>query len=150
MPIAIPKPAISSRRGVAVKSPSSSAMSRGRCAAFNIYGIPYNYDIRDPMRRAGRRVQSGGVGAASDVRASLDAFRRIVQALRMNEGARGAARRVGSAQLFALQQIAEHPGASINDIAALTFTHQSSVSVVVQRLVRRGLAASVVASDDRR
>src|SRR5262245_6392117 len=102
------------------------------------------------MRHAERRGRPGGTGAASDVRASLDAFRRIVQALRMNDGARGAARRLGSAQLFALQQIAEHPGASVNDIAALTFTHQSSVSVVVQRLVRRGLAASVVASDDRR
>ena len=76
-------------------------------------------------------------------------FRRIVQALRAG---RAGERRAGlsSAQLFALQQIAEHPGASINDVAALTFTHQSSVSVVIQRLVDSGSSPKVPASDDRR
>lgn len=86
----------------------------------------------------------------ADVRAALDAFRRIVQALRTE--ARHGDRRgpISHAQLFALQQIARHPRASVNDIAALTFTHQSSVSVVVQRLVRRGLVERIAASDDRR
>lgn len=86
----------------------------------------------------------------AEVRVALDAFRRIVQALRT--GARPGDLRgsVSHAQLFALQQIAKHPRSSINDIAALTFTHQSSVSVVVQRLVRRGLVAKVAARDDRR
>src|SRR5437764_1001235 len=86
----------------------------------------------------------------ADVREALDAFRRIVQALRLggHESERGA--RLSSAQLFALQQIAEHPRISINELAARTFTHQSSVSVVVQRLVRRKLVAKVAASDDRR
>ena len=83
---------------------------------------------------------------SDDVRAVLDAFRRIVQALR---GDRGRAT-LSSAQLFALQRLAEHPGASINDLAALTFTHQSSVSVVVQRLVRQQLVAKITAPDDRR
>jgi DNA-binding MarR family transcriptional regulator len=88
--------------------------------------------------------------SSAEVRTVLDAFRRIVQALRA--GARGGDRRVGlsSAQLFALQQVGEHPGASINDVAALTFTHQSSVSVVIQRLVRQRLVASVAARHDRR
>jgi DNA-binding MarR family transcriptional regulator len=73
-----------------------------------------------------------------------------VQALRA--GARDGERRAGlsSAQLFALQQIAEHPGASINDVAALTFTHQSSVSVVIQRLVAQRLVAKGAPSHDRR
>jgi DNA-binding MarR family transcriptional regulator len=88
--------------------------------------------------------------APSDVRGALDALRLIVQALRL--GAREGRRRAGlsSAQLFALQRIAENPRASINDLAALTFTHQSSVSVVIQRLVDQGLVAKVAASDDRR
>lgn len=87
---------------------------------------------------------------AAEIRAALDAFRLIVQALRI--GAREGERRAGlsSAQLFALQRIAEHPRASINDLAALTFTHQSSVSVVIQRLVERRLVAKVAAADDRR
>jgi DNA-binding MarR family transcriptional regulator len=86
----------------------------------------------------------------AEVRHALDALRLIVQALRL--GAREGEHRAGlnGAQLFALQRIAENPRASINDLAALTFTHQSSVSVVIQRLVDRGLVAKVAASDDRR
>jgi DNA-binding MarR family transcriptional regulator len=84
------------------------------------------------------------------VRSALDAVRRIVQAVRAAGRNGGRAAALSSAQLFALQQIAEHPRASINEIAALTFTHQSSVSVVVQRLVGRRLVAKVPADDDRR
>jgi DNA-binding MarR family transcriptional regulator len=86
---------------------------------------------------------------SSDMRSALDAFRRIVQALRAG-GEIGHPGGVSSAQLFALAQIAEHPGVSINDLAALTFTHQSSVSIVVQRLVGRRLVAKVAARSDRR
>jgi DNA-binding MarR family transcriptional regulator len=85
----------------------------------------------------------------SDVRVALDAFRRIVQALR-TDARRGDLGPVSHAQLFALQQIAAHPRSSINDVAALTFTHQSSVSVVVSRLVERRLVERVEARDDRR
>jgi DNA-binding MarR family transcriptional regulator len=87
---------------------------------------------------------------ATEVRGALDAFRRIVQALRSSS--RDAERRVGlsAAQLFALQQLAGIPGASINDLAARTFTHQSSVSVVVRRLVERKLVAKTTSADDRR
>ena len=89
------------------------------------------------------------VKTAPEVRATLDAFRRIVQALRVGrEGRRASA--VSGAQLFALQQIADHPDASVGDIAARTFTHQSSVSVVIQRLVEAQLVAKVPAQDDRR
>jgi DNA-binding MarR family transcriptional regulator len=85
---------------------------------------------------------------AADVRAALDAFRRIVQALRMDRAERP--RGLSSAQLFAMQQIAEHPGASVNELASLTFTHQSSVSVVVQRLVEQRLVVRKTAPEDRR
>jgi DNA-binding MarR family transcriptional regulator len=85
-----------------------------------------------------------------DIRTSLDAFRRIVQALRTSS--RDAERRVGltSAQLFALQQLAMSPATSVNELAARTFTHQSSVSVVVQRLVAQRLVVKMAARDDRR
>jgi DNA-binding MarR family transcriptional regulator len=94
-----------------------------------------------PRRRAS--------AAAADVREALDALRRIVQALR-TPATDGGRQRLTSAQLFALQRLAERPGASLNELAALTFTHQSSVSVVVHRLVERGLVASVHAKDDHR
>ncbi len=86
----------------------------------------------------------------NDVRTALDAIRRIIQALRV--GARAVERDLGisTAQLFALQQLAAAPGASINDVAARTFTHQSSVSVVIRRLVEQRLVAKVTAQDDRR
>lgn len=85
-----------------------------------------------------------------DVREALDALRRIVQVLRASS--RDIEGRVGlsSAQLFALHQLATSPGASVNDLAARTFTHQSSVSVVVQRLVKRRLVVKETASSDRR
>lgn len=84
-----------------------------------------------------------------EVRATLDAFRRIVQALRVGSDGRRVTG-VSGAQLFALQQIADHPHASVNDVAARTFTHQSSVSVVIRRLVDARLVAKVPAADDRR
>lgn len=97
-------------------------------------------------------TRAGSPGARRrprDVQAVLDAFRLIVQALRGGmEGRRASG--ISGAQLFALQQIAAHPHASVNDIAARTFTHQSSVSVVIQRLVQRKLVAKVPAPDDRR
>ena len=85
-----------------------------------------------------------------DLRVAIDAFRRIVQALRTSN--RDAEHRVGlsAAQLFALQQLEAHPGSSINELAAHTFTHQSSVSVVVRRLVQRRLVAKMTAREDRR
>src|SRR6478672_5335244 len=99
-----------------------------------------------PSRDSGaRRAARPGAPHLPDVRVALDAFRHVVQALRVGRAGEGYAG-LGSAQLFALQQIAEHPDASINDIAALTFTHQSSVSVVIQRLVRQRLVAKGTAS----
>jgi DNA-binding MarR family transcriptional regulator len=81
----------------------------------------------------------------------LDAIRRIVQALRVS--ARRAERDVGltAAQLFVLHRLADGGGPlSVNELAARTFTHQSTVSVVVQRLVDRGLVARERSSTDGR
>ena len=101
-----------------------------------------------PPRRPRSSTAPGTDATPPEVRATLDAFRHIVQALR--HGATGRRPAVSGAQLFALQQIAAHPDASINEIAARTFTHQSSVSVVVQRLVDARLVVKVPAQDDRR
>ncbi len=85
-----------------------------------------------------------------EVRLALDGFRRIVQTLR--NASRDAEQRLGlsAAQLFALQQLAAAPGTSVNELAARTFTHQSSVSVVVRRLVAKRLVLKVTAREDRR
>jgi DNA-binding MarR family transcriptional regulator len=80
----------------------------------------------------------------------LDALRRMTRHLRLAD--REAEHRLGisGAQLFTLQQIARSPAQSINDLADLTHTHQSSVSVVVRRLVDQGLAARRQSAEDAR
>ena len=90
------------------------------------------------------------IARASDTRAVLDSVRRIVRAL--HESSRAAEKQVGvtGAQLFVLQKLAEAPGLSLNEIAARTHTHQSSVSTVVSRLVARGLVLRAPAAADAR
>jgi DNA-binding MarR family transcriptional regulator len=88
--------------------------------------------------------------AADDIQAILDGIRFLVHRLR--ESSREAERRLGlsSAQIFVLQHLSAAGELSINDLATRTYTHQSSVSVVVSRLVRKGLVKRGRAADDRR
>src|SRR4051812_42732047 len=69
----------------------------------------------------------------------LNSIRLIVQDLR--EASRAAEARFGlsGAQLFVLQTLAGERTMSVNELAARTYTHQSSVSGVVKKLVRRKL-----------
>jgi DNA-binding MarR family transcriptional regulator len=81
---------------------------------------------------------------------AMDALRRIVRGLRVSS--RAAERELGlsSAQLFVLQRLAEEPGASLGRLAERTLTDPSSVSVVLARLVERGLVRRGTAPDDAR
>jgi DNA-binding MarR family transcriptional regulator len=80
----------------------------------------------------------------------LDNLRRIVRALR--ESSRSAERAFGvsGAQLFALRVLAQSPSLSLNELAARTHTHQSTVSVVVKRLVAAKLVSRAVSAEDAR
>lgn len=91
-----------------------------------------------------------GLGSRPGSREVLDAFRRIVQALR--ESSRAAEKDVGlsGARLFILRTVAESPGLSLNELSERTRTHQSSVSVVVAHLVSEGLVARQTAVGDSR
>jgi len=88
--------------------------------------------------------------AARDGFHAVEALRQLVRLLhdsgRMAQGQTG----ISGAQLFVLRVLAEHPGLSINELAERTMTHQSSVSVVVSRLVAKGLVARAPSPDDRR
>jgi DNA-binding MarR family transcriptional regulator len=92
----------------------------------------------------------GANTSARDTRAILDAVRRIVHGLR--ESSRRAEKHVGlsGAQLFVLHKLAESPARSLNELAALTHTHQSSVSTVVARLEAAGLVRRAWSEDDGR
>lgn len=83
----------------------------------------------------------------SEAQAIMDSLRRIVQALR-----RASAQFDGltSAQAFVLRMVASREGASVNDVAALTHTHQSTASEMVARLEANGLLERRTAAGDRR
>jgi DNA-binding MarR family transcriptional regulator len=87
---------------------------------------------------------------AHDANRSLNAVRSIVRALRINTRAIEQQMGISLAQLFVLQQLAEKPADSLNELADRTATHQSSVSVVVRRLVDAGYVTRTAAAADRR
>ena len=87
---------------------------------------------------------------ADDGRVALNAIRRIVRALR--ESAAVAERRTGitGSQLFVLKILARAGVMSVNELAAETFTHQSTVSVVVRKLVAQKLVRKSASARDQR
>jgi DNA-binding MarR family transcriptional regulator len=90
------------------------------------------------------------LSVSTDVVEVFNGLRRLVHAL--HAGSRETERRLGvtGAQLFVLAQLRATPSLSINALAERTMTHQSTVSVVVRRLVRRKLVRKVRAADDAR
>ena len=87
---------------------------------------------------------------SAHVQEVLGHIRRIVRVLR--ESSRASERKIGltSAQLFVLQRLAAESPLSLNQLAERTLTHQSSVSVVVRRLVEQGLVRRRAAPRDAR
>ena len=80
----------------------------------------------------------------------MDGIRSIVRALRVNTRSIEMRLGISLAQLWVLQLLEGRPSQSVNDLAEATATHQSSVSVVVRRLVDRGLVTRTMAVEDRR
>jgi DNA-binding MarR family transcriptional regulator len=87
---------------------------------------------------------------AYPIERSMNAVRSIVRALRINTRAIELKMGISLAQLFVLQQLAERAADSLNDLAERTATHQSSVSVVVRRLVERGYVTRTSSAADKR
>ena len=68
----------------------------------------------------------------------LDSIRRLVRLLRLSDRVAQSELGLSAAQLFVLQELGKTPALSLNDLAERTLTDQSSVSVVVSRLVNSG------------
>jgi DNA-binding MarR family transcriptional regulator len=86
-----------------------------------------------------------------DLMLVLNAFRRILQELRLAAGETQARYQVSAAQLFVLDELYEAGRAlSIKELAELTMTDRSSVADVVDRLVAGGYASRGWSTDDRR
>lgn len=82
-----------------------------------------------------RATPGTGRAPRGDVVRIVDAIRSIIQSLRISGRAVEQELGISSAQLYILHELAERPAQSINELAYNTFTHQSSVSMVVSRLV---------------
>lgn len=97
------------------------------------------------------RANPTAIGAEDPaVGTAMNAIRRIVRVLR--EASRDAEKTIGvsGAQLYVMHRLAAAGPLTINELAGATATHQSSVSVVVGRLVERGLVTRGVSAGDRR
>jgi DNA-binding MarR family transcriptional regulator len=81
---------------------------------------------------------------------SINAIRRIVRALSTSARTAEATAGITGAQLLVLEKLRDARAHSLNDLADRTFTHQSTVSVVVERLVQRGLVARTRSESDAR
>jgi len=75
----------------------------------------------------------------TDSQRILDSIRRLVRLLRLSDRAAQNELGLSGAQLFVLQELGKTPSLSLNELAERTRTDQSSVSVVVTRLVEAGL-----------
>jgi DNA-binding MarR family transcriptional regulator len=80
----------------------------------------------------------------------MDGIRAVVRALRLNTRAIEKQLGISLAQLWVLQILEQKPADSLNELAVATATHQSSVSVVVSRLVDRGLVSRDASIEDSR
>lgn len=87
---------------------------------------------------------------ASDSQRILDALRRLVRLLRLYDRAAQSRLGLSAAQLYVLAELGKTPSLSLGELADRTHTDQSSVSVVVTRLVQRGLVERQRAQDDAR
>ncbi len=91
-----------------------------------------------------------GSGLHSDRSRIVDSIKSIARGLRTSGKQSLQVPGITTAQLHVLRALQVRDALSINEIAALTFTHQSSVSMVVGRLVREKLVSRAASKTDGR
>jgi len=104
-----------------------------------LYGVPYNWPGMKSMNDSIRYAQL-----------IMDSLRRIVQELRRSTSHCEQIMGLTGAQVFVLKEIRSKNGLSLNELAALTFTHQSTMSEMVCRLETKGLVLRNKSSGDAR
>lgn len=90
------------------------------------------------MDKAERLVIYPSGPRVTDSQRILDSIRRLVRLLRLTDRAVQSELGLSGAQLFVIHELAKAPALSLSDLAERTRTDQSSVSVVVSRLVEEG------------
>lgn len=101
-------------------------------------------------RSAPAATQPADDQRAPAARELLEALQAVARELRLTERRGRAPLGLPPAQLRALRELAARPAASLAELAERTYTDPSSASVVVQRLVERGLVVRVDSEQDRR
>ena len=86
----------------------------------------------------------------AEIAASVDAFRRILRAIRVMARKGELSTGLSAAQTFVLSVLIDRPGTSVNELAEATLTDRSSVANVVDRLVAQGYVVREQAANDRR
>lgn len=87
---------------------------------------------------------------ADDTELALHELRRLVHGIRSASYSVERSCGVTGAQLFVLRELSFEPGASIRRLSERTMTDPSSVSVIIARLVERGLVTRTLDEADRR
>lgn len=85
-----------------------------------------------------------------EISIAVDAFRRILRALRLASTETQAVTGISAAQLFVLRALSDQPDASLGALSQQTLTDRTSVAAVVDRLVHAGLATRTTDRADRR
>lgn len=85
-----------------------------------------------------------------DSHSVLNSFRSIVKSLRVADRAGLKDHGLGASQLFVLHELKRESPLSVNELAERTATDQSTVSVVVTKLIDKGLVARDRAEQDAR
>ena len=106
--------------------------------------------LKDPLARKSQSVVPAPLSQRPGVSVSVDAFRRILRALRLASRQTEATAGISAAQLYVLQALGDGAEASLSQIAARTMTDRTSVAAVVERLVAGGLASREPSRVDRR
>ena len=95
-------------------------------------------------------AQSTGPRHSTQKAVIVDSIRAIAQELRTTGRQLDADLGITGAQLDVLRALESKPAFSINELAERTFTHQSSVSIVVSRLADSGLVSRASSEKDGR
>ncbi len=110
--------------------------------------------VRDPTRLFTMTTASPNSGSAHSARreisTAVNAFRRILRALRLASTETQAATGISAAQLFVLWALSDQRTASLSELAQQTLTDRSSVAAVVDRLAHAGLVSRTTDPTDRR
>jgi DNA-binding MarR family transcriptional regulator len=98
----------------------------------------------------GEQALHGSEIDSDDALSAMDSLRRIVRVLRVFSHTTQTRFSISGAQLYVLQSLEHEPGMSLTALAQRTLTHQSSVSVVVSRLVDAGFVKRRTSEEDAR